>query len=293
MTPTAVPLAPTVATTLQAAGARLADAGIATARQDAETLLARVLGTTRVGLFTGQAGVPGTAREVLEALLARRAQQEPLQYILCETEFCGLRLTLGPGVFIPRPETEAVVERALALGLPERATVLDLCTGSGAIACALGMRRPDWTIWAVERADAAAECARANVRRLGLAGRVRVCAGDLFEPLRGVLPVGTVDLVVANPPYLATPLLPTLPVEVRDWEPQVALDGGAEGLDVIRRLLAEAPVWLRPEGGLLVEIGEEQGPATRALVEGDGRYAEARVHRDFRDCERVIAVRRR
>jgi release factor glutamine methyltransferase len=284
----------TVTMTLRVASERLGRAGIATARQDAEALLARALGTTRLGLYTtGRMPVPPAALEAFGALVARRARHEPLQYLLGETEFCGIVLEVGPGVFIPRPETEALVDRALALGPPGVATVLDLCTGSGAIACALGRRRPEWTVWAVERTPPAAECARANVRRLALAGRVHVLAGDLFEPLQGRVPAGAVDLIVANPPYLTSPVVPTLPVEVRDWEPRAALDGGPDGLDVIRRLLDEAPEWLRPERGLLVEIGEEQGPGVHALVRADERYAGARVHRDFRGCERVLEARRR
>jgi release factor glutamine methyltransferase len=108
------------------------------------------------------------------------------------------------------------------------------------------------------------------------------------------VPAGAVDLVVANPPYLAAPVLPALPVEVRDWEPREALDGGPDGLAVIRQLLALAPEWLRPRGGLLVEIGEDQGSAVRGLVAADARYqAEAFVHRDFRGRDRVLEARRR
>ena len=285
--------APAVTLTLHTAGERLGRAGIRTARQDAEILLARVLGTTRLGLYTTARGpIPQSALEVFEALVVRRARHEPLQYLLGEVEFCGIVLELGPAVFIPRPETEALVDRALLLGPAGVATVLDLCTGSGAIACALGCRRPGWTVWAVDRGAPAADCARANLRRLGLDGRVRVLEGDLFGPLRDHVRAGAVDLIVANPPYLATPILSALPVEVRDWEPGAALDGGADGLAVTRRLLGEAPDWLRSGGGLLVEIGEEQGPAVLALVHADGRYSEARVHRDFRGCERVLEARR-
>ena len=285
---------PTVASLLRAAAERLAAAGIATARQDAEMLLASALRTTRLGLYTtGRSPVPGSRRAAFEALVARRAGQEPVQYLLGEAEFAGLALAVGPGVFIPRPETEALVDRALALGPPATATVLDLCAGSGAIACALAMRRPGWTVWAVEQTGPAAACARENVRRLNLGRRVRVIEGDLYGPLAGRVPAETVDVVVANPPYLAAPVLPALPAEVRDWEPLGALDGGADGLRVIRRLLAEAPAWLRPGGHLLVEIGEEQGPAARALAAEAGRYAEVVVHRDFRGCERVLEARRR
>jgi release factor glutamine methyltransferase len=279
---------------LSAAGAALARAGLATPRQDAETLLARTLGTTRLGLYTtGAVRVPESARVAFDALVARRAQHEPVQYLVGEAEFCGLRLELGPGVFIPRPETEELVDRALTLRLPAAAVVVDLCTGSGAIACALATRRPGWTVWAVDQAELAAACARANVRRLGLEGRVRVCGGDLFAPLGDAGAAHAGDLVVANPPYLATPLLATLPVEVRDWEPPPALAGGLDGLDVVRRLLAAAPGWLKPGGALLVEIGEEQGLAARGLVAADTRYAGASVHRDFRGCDRVLEARTR
>jgi release factor glutamine methyltransferase len=289
----APPAPPTVAWLLHDAAERLGAAGIATPRQDAEALLADVLGTTRLGLYTtGSGSVSSARRAAFEALVARRARHEPVQYLLGEAEFAGLVLAIVPGVFIPRPETEALVDRALALGPPAPSTVLDLCAGSGAIACALAMRRPDWSVWAVEQAWSAAACARANVRRLGLDRRVQVIEGDLFGPLAGRVPAGEVDLVVANPPYLAASIVPTLPVEVREWEPRGALDGGPDGLSVIRRLLAEAPAWLRPGGHLLVELGEEQGPATRKLVRAAGRYAEALVHRDFRGCERVLEARR-
>jgi release factor glutamine methyltransferase len=286
-------VAPTVAIVLRAAARRLGEAGIATARQDAEVLLARALGATRLGLYTtGGAPVPGAALQAFEALVSRRARHEPIQYLLGEAEFCGLLLAIGPGVFIPRPETEDLVNRALALGPPEAATVLDLCAGSAAIACALGVRRPGWTVWAVEQAATAAGYARANVRRLGLDGRVRVLEGDLFAPLVGRVPAGGADLVVANPPYLAAPLLPTLPAEVREWEPRGAIDGGADGLAVVCRVLTEASAWLRSGGVVLVEIGQEHGPAAVALGGADSRYAEVRVHRDFRGQVRIVEARR-
>jgi release factor glutamine methyltransferase len=298
MTPTAAGpgsiVAPTVTSVLGAAASRLGAAGIATARQDAEALLARVLRTTRLGLYTtGRAPVPNETLAALDGLVARRARHEPLQYLLGETEFRGLVLAVGPGVFIPRPETEELMDRALAIGPTPAATVLDLCTGSGALACALAVRRPEWRVWAVEQAVEAAAWAHVNVRRLGLAGRIRVLEGDLWGPLPGHVPPGAVDLVVANPPYLAAPLLPTLPAEVREWEPRVALDGGTDGLVVICRLLREGAAWLRPGGAMLVEIGEEHRPVATALAGADPRYGKVRVHRDFRGQDRVLEVRRR
>jgi release factor glutamine methyltransferase len=287
-------LTPTVASVLSAATSRLGAAGIATARQDAEVLLARTLGTTRLGLYTtGPAPVPGEALAAFDELVARRVGQEPLQYLLGEAEFSGLVLAVGPGVFIPRPETEELVDRALTVGPTPAATVLDLCAGSGALACALAVRRPEWRIWAVERAVEAAVWAHANVRRLDLAERVRVLEGDLWEPLAGHVRPGAVDLVVANPPYLAAPLLPTLPAEVREWEPSAALDGGPDGLRVIRRLLEEGAAWLRPGGVMLVEMGEEHGPDATALTRAEPRYAAVQVRRDFRGRARILEVWRR
>jgi release factor glutamine methyltransferase len=287
-------VAATVAAVLRAAHERLAAAGIATARQDAEALLARALGTTRLALYTeGRAPVPAAAHRVFEGLVTRRARHEPVQYLLGEAEFCGLALAVGPGVFIPRPETEELVERAIARGPAGPATVLDLCTGSGAIACALAARRPAWAVWAVDTAWSALACARANVERLELAERVQILEGDLFAPLVPHLPAGKVDLVLANPPYLEAPALPSLPVEVRDWEPRGALDGGMDGLAVVRRLLQEAPDWLRPGGWILAEIGETHGPAVAALGGADPRYAEPTLGRDFRGQVRFVEVRRR
>jgi release factor glutamine methyltransferase len=282
---------PTVGAVLRDAVARLDAAGIATARQDAELLLARLLDTSRLALHVVPARVmDGATLGRLDAWLDRRARQEPLQYLLGAEDFAGLRLAVGPGVFIPRPETELLVERALA-GCPAGpATVLDLCTGSGAVACALAAGRPQARVWAVERDPAAAGWARINVADQGLAGRVTVLEGDLFGPLAGVGLAGRADLVVANPPYIARPALATLPAEVRDWEPALALDGGPDGLALVRRLLDEAPGFARPGGRVLLEIGHDQAPALRARLGGDPRYGPPVFHRDLRGYERVLEV---
>jgi release factor glutamine methyltransferase len=267
--------------------------GLATARQDAEALLARVLDTTRLGLHL-EPGRPLHPSAVAEftALLARRAAQEPLQYLLGEVEFGGLTLRVGPGVFIPRPETEELVGRVLAVLDGHARRAVDLGTGSGAIACALAARRPALGVWAVERSIAALAWARENVRRLGLAERVVVVAGDLFAPLAGRGLEGACDLVVANPPYLAGPVLAGLPEEVRAWEPRGALDGGPDGLALITRIVAGAPAWLRSGGRLVVEIGADQGAAVRRLAAADPRYRPATVWRDFAGRERGLFLER-
>lgn len=276
---------------LRKAARRLREAGIATARQDAELLLAHVLATTRLTLHLApERLVEPAALESFEALLARRAAHEPLQFLLGAEEFLGLAIAVGPGVFVPRPETELLAERALA-ALPDGpALALDLCTGSGAVACALAARRPDLRVWAVELSPTAAGWARANVDRLGLTGRVTVREGDLFDALAGLDLAGRVHLVVANPPYLPGPTLDGLPVEVRDWEPALALDGGSDGLAVIARVLAAAPRFARPGGRLLLEIGHDHAAPLRARLVEDVRYGPPVFHRDFLGYERVLDV---
>jgi len=280
-----------VGAVLREATRRFREAGIATARQDAELLLARTLGATRLALHLApERPVEPEALVRLETLLARRAGHEPLQYILGADEFLGLRIAVGPGVFIPRPETELLVERALARCPDTPAVALDLCAGSGVVACALAARRPDLTVWTVELSPEAAGWARANTSRLGLADRVTVLDGDLFAPLAGLELTGRCELVVANPPYLAGPTLPELPDEVRVWEPALALDGGLDGLAVIGRILAEAPGFARPGGRLLLEIGRDHAGPLRARLAADPRYGPPAFHRDLLGYERVLEV---
>lgn len=286
-------VAGSIGSALREAAARFEAVGLATARQDAEVLLARVLGTTRLGLHLGPGRVlSADARVAFAALVARRAGQEPIQYLVGEAEFCGVTVSVGPGVFIPRPETELLVERARAVLAGPSGVAVELCAGSGAVACALAVRRPGLLVWAIEQSPAALAWTRANVRGLGLAARVTVLEGDLFAPLADLGLAGRCDLVVANPPYLPSPVLPALPEEVRGWEPEAALDGGPDGLAVIERILAAAPGFLRPGGTLLVEIGHDQGAVVRDRVGADARYGGAAVHRDFLGCERVLETRR-
>jgi len=279
---------------LRTAIGRLRRAGLATARQDAERLLAESLGTTRLGLYLEpDRVVPPDALDEFRRLLDRRARHEPLQYLVGWEEFRGLRLRVGPGVFIPRPETELLVERALAL-LPDRpARAVDLGTGSGAVALALAVARPAVSVWAVERSAEARAWARANIGGLGMGERVRLLAGDLWGSLAGHGLEGTVDLVVSNPPYIPAEQLAELPEEVRAHEPLEALDGGPGGLAFHRRILDGAPAFLRPGGFLLLEIGEGQAAPLGELAEA-GRAFEAPVfHRDLPGIERVLEARRR
>jgi release factor glutamine methyltransferase len=263
----------------------LGAAGLATARQDAEWLLAAELGVDRYALYLDPPEVTWTAAGRYAALVARRATHEPLQHLLGWEGFRGLRFRVGPAVLIPRPETEELVEWALEF-VPRGGTVCDLGTGSGCIAAAMAAARPDAEVFAVELSPLARAVAEDNVRALDLAARVTVLGGDLLEPLAGL--AGAVDVIVANPPYIPTGALPTLPVEVRAWEPREALDGGADGMAVSRRIIAQAPRVLARGGALLMEIGEAQAGPLAARMEARG-FVAVRTRRDLGGVERYLA----
>lgn len=190
----------------------------------------------------------------LAGMLDRRVAGEPLEHVLGWVEFLGQRIALEPGVFVPRRRTEFLAGQAAALAGPG-AVVVDLCCGSGAIAAAIGSARPHVELYAVDVDPAAVRCARRNLAALG----GRVYQGDLCEPLPAALR-GRVDVLVANVPYVPTDAIGMMPPEARDHEPRVALDGGADGLNVLRRVSRQAPAWLAPGGALLIETGEEQAP---------------------------------
>ncbi len=278
-----------IRTAVEAATARLREAGIETPRVDAEWLLAGLLGIGRASLAAN------LERELTPALtfrydaaVSRRERREPLQHILGWEEFCGLRFTVTADVLVPRPETETLVEWALALLPPAgavRRLAIDVGTGSGCIACALAVARPDLSVVGVDTSPAAVRVARHNVSVLALADRVTVVDSDLFSDLDGA----RADLVVANPPYLPAPVLPGLAPEVVVYEPSLALDGGLDGLSVIRRLVAETPAWLVPGGALVLETaGGAQVGEIAALMRAAG-FVNISTRRDLAGIERFIA----
>ncbi|MFX0538064.1 peptide chain release factor N(5)-glutamine methyltransferase [Ornithinimicrobium sp. Y1847] len=270
----------------------LAAAGVPSPGADAEALLAHVLGHD-LGEVRRARVLGRDLDEVGEAayrdVVARRATRVPLQHLTGTAHFAGLELAVGPGVFVPRPETEVLVELALADldGLTEPA-VLDLCTGSGAIALALARRRPDARVGAVELSPEAQVYAATNLARTGLAVDLRQGrAQDAFPELLGV-----VDVVVSNPPYIPPGMVP-VDLEVREHDPELALYGGGEdGLDVPREVAARAAQLLRPGGVLLMEHADAQGSTLPAALAATGDWSQVEDHVDLAGLPRVTrAVR--
>jgi release factor glutamine methyltransferase len=247
---------------------RFVEAGISSARLEAQLLLAHVLGCSRVQLYTGFDKPLGEDELAgYRALIKRRLGGEPVAYLLGEHEFWGLPFYVDPDVLVPRPDTETVIEVARSLR-PDRAApcrVLDLCTGSGAIAVSLARELPAATVVATDVSAAAAALARKNAERNAVAERVDVRVGDLWEPVRGE----RFDLIVSNPPYIASAVIATLSAEVQR-EPRLALDGGGDGMAFYDRICAHVREHLAPGGALVVEHGFDQAEAVgqRLLAAG-------------------------
>lgn len=228
----------------------------------------------------------GAGGRDVDELVRRRLAGEPLQYVLGTAAFRRLELKVGPGVFIPRPETELVAGRALAR-LPRGGVLVDVCTGSGAIALSVADERPDARVVATELSPAASQWAGSNRDALGL--RVELRRGDLFEPLPSEL-AGRVDVVVSNPPYVDPGERPMLPRDVVDHEPPEGLFAPGEGTSVISRIASGAPAWLRPDGWLVLEMGETQGNAVRGILETHG-FADVVVAPDLAGRDRIAEAR--
>ena len=268
-----------------AASAAGAAGAAATAALDAALLLAHILGTTRARLLAhSEVALEPTAAERYAALIARRVAGEPLAYLTGRREFWSLELAVTPAVLVPRPETELLVERALALCPASATGAVDLGTGSGAVALALAAERPRWRITATDVSAAALAVARANARRLGLAVEFR--EGDWFAPLAG----RRFDLAVSNPPYVAAGD-PALAAGALAHEPRLALTPGADALACLRAIVRAAPHHLEPGGWLLLEHGATQGAALRAELVAAG-FAHVRSHRDLAGHERMTEGQR-
>jgi release factor glutamine methyltransferase len=265
--------------------------GIESARLDAELILASALKVPRVMLYA-RFDQPLQPEELarIRALVTRRARREPMAYLLGEREFWSLAFEVGPGVLIPRPDTETLVEAALAqVDRAAPLSVVDVGTGSGCIAVALARELPEARIAALDVSTEALKIAARNVTKHGLDARITLVQSDLLAALPAS--ARPVDLVVANLPYIPSADLEALMPDVRDFEPRLALDGGPDGLALIRRLLPEAEDALTPGGAIALEAGASEVPAMEALLVERG-WRDVKTHADAGGRLRVATARR-
>ena len=267
----------------------LASHGVEEACLEADLALMKALDLTRARLYaSSERAITPEEREAVSRDVARRLAGEPWPYISGRWEFYGMELAVGPGVFIPRPETELLVDLALqaASAFPPDypLRVADVCAGSGAIAVALATHLPQATVYVTDISERALETACQNYQRYGLRGRVALAQGNLLEPVPE-----PVDIVVSNPPYIPSPDIPRLAKEVQA-EPLEALDGGGDGLDVIRALMPQAPAKLHRPGAFILELSPPQGGEVLALAQSVFPQAECSIHKDLSGRDRALLV---
>lgn len=265
--------------------------GVEGARLDAELIVGQALGIERIKVIVGgERQLEPAELEHIRALFKRRRGAEPVAYLRGFREFYGRSFRVDRRVLVPRPDTEILVQVALdaTQHLDLSARVLDLCTGSGCVAITLKLERPTIVVDATDLSEGAIAVARDNAQRLGAVFNVRFAVGDLFSALGDPSP--RYDLITANPPYIATGEIAELQADIRDHEPHLALDGGADGLDLVRRIVAEAPKWLAQDGTLAMEIGAGQAPAVEELLRARG-FADVKSTRDYGGHDRVVSGR--
>lgn len=276
---------------LRRAESRIAAQSIADARIESELLLMHALGVERADLYArlGES-IPPEVEAKLESLVERRLRHEPAAYILQRHEFLGIELYVDPRVLIPRPETEHLAQTAIAFaeerfGVRQPCSVVDVGTGSGAIAIALALHLPKGRICATDASSDALDVARLNCGRHGVEGRIELLLGDLLKPLSN-----PVDLIVANLPYVKDADIPQLMPEIRDFEPVAALAGGADGLDKVRLLLAQAEDHLLPRGAVMLEIGFGQAKEAASLARRHFPDAKVDLLTDLAGIQRVLRI---
>ncbi len=271
----------TIRQALQETRLALKDIAGESAGLQAEQLLCAACSFERVDLYTrGEEELPPAAQQRLAGALSRRLRGEPLQYIVGSAGFMDLTIKVDSRALIPRPETERLAELAASASIPERGRILDLCCGTGCLAAYLSEVFPKSEILASDISEDALSLAAENCPK-----SVRLLCSDLFEKIPGVF-----DLIVCNPPYVPEGEIDGLQREVKDYEPRLALSGGPDGLDLIRRIIKEAPHRLAPGGFLFMEIGSDQGEAVKCLAEEAG-LGKAAVCQDLNRQDRVLIAR--
>ncbi|MDD5558068.1 peptide chain release factor N(5)-glutamine methyltransferase [Candidatus Methylomirabilis sp.] len=292
---------------------RLADSGVESALLDAACLMEAASDVPRWQfILDPEQPIPSNRSRLFESMLSRRLAREPIAYILGVKEFWSLPLAVSPDVLIPRPETETLVEAALekvqraacsvqhgpaSSPIPNPQSpipvIVDLGTGSGAIALALAVEMPHALVYAIDRSPGACRIAQRNIEALGLMSRVHCVQGDLLEPLRTIDGGGGCDLIVSNPPYIPSGDCGTLSPEIAAYEPLDAIDGGPDGLRYYRRIIEEAPHYLREGGWLAFEVGDGQAPAIMEMVRKTEGFGSAEVRQDVAGRDRVVCAPRR
>lgn len=272
--------------------AMLTQAGIANAAQEALWLLEYGLGVTRLEMLTsGQGIVPLVHGQRTLELVARRAEREPLQYVIGTQEFCGRDLMVGPEVLIPRSETELVVEEALAwVQADSSPLIIDVGTGSGCLAISLAMEKLHSTVLAIDQSLSALYLARRNAIRQGCDDHIHWVNGDLLTPLLSTQTEGKVTAIVANLPYISQAEWEFLPPDVKDFEPRQALYGGPDGFDVYRRLFVQAPFVLSRVGVLIIEIGQGQMPLVEQAASTITGLHIVKIRQDEQGIDRVVCL---
>ncbi|WP_337288609.1 peptide chain release factor N(5)-glutamine methyltransferase [Candidatus Methylomirabilis sp.] len=297
---------------------RLADNGVESAMLDAACLMEAASGIPRWRfILDPEQSIPSDRSRILESMLSRRLAREPLAYILGVKEFWSLPLVVSSDVLIPRPDTETLVEAVLdkissrfkvqgskfkvqssAGGHPPSSTlhpvltIVDLGTGSGAIALALAVEVPHALIYAIDRSPGACRTAKRNIEALRLTSKIHCVQGDLLEPIRTIDAGGGCDLIVSNPPYIPSGACGALSPEIATYEPLAAIDGGPDGLHYYRRIIEGAPAYLREGGWLALEVGDGQAPAVMELVRKTEGFGPAEVRQDVAGHDRVICAPR-
>ena len=274
---------------------RLKQADIADAAIDAERLLMYLMNENRAFLYLHRND--GTDEDHADAyfeLIDRKAAGEPLQYIVGEQEFMGLNFKVNESVLIPRQDTETLVETALSFAKTKKGTIsiLDMCCGSGAIAVSMAHFLKKSKIVACDISEAALDVARGNAKRNGVEKKINFIESDLYVSAKKKKPMkDKFDMILCNPPYIPSSVIPTLQTEVKDHEPISALDGGADGLDFYRRMATDSATHLKKGGYILFEIGHDQAEAVTALLEENGNYQDIFTHKDMAHLDRVLTAR--
>lgn len=271
----------------------LSASGIETADKEAELLVTQELDITLIDLYKNNPEIDDKQNLHIDAMAGRRCRREPLQYLLGYSYFLGLKILVGSGVLIPRPETELMAEHAIKIcrgGVIPPLRILDLCTGTGCLALALAREFPDAQVYGADISETALRYAEKNAKANGI-NNVSFIKGHLFGPLSGRdYPVPTFNLIISNPPYIKTDDINTLQPEIRDWEPIGALDGGADGLNFYREIIPQAGKFLKTNGILMLELGLGCADETVHMMK-DAGYADIGLQRDYAGIERIIQGR--